>query len=91
MLKLSIGDIIIKRAVNGLVVLTPSNNEGLYNISDISVYEYKESSSEDVEEAEAIYSLLQDHFPNIFQTKNSGGMSISIHENGRAHSEETEG
>lgn len=75
------GDIIIKRATNGFVVLSSARVEGEY---DISVYEFREEFAEDVDEAEAMFSLLYEHFPHIFQTKHKGGLSASIHEKGWA-------
>lgn len=80
LLDLREGDLIIKRASNGFVVISPSS-EGRH---DISVYEFREELDEGIDEADAMLNLLYEHYPHIFQSKHKGGLSVSMHEKGRA-------
>lgn len=81
------GDIVIKQAKNGFVVLSPSESqEGAH---DIFVYEFKEEiADENVARADALFSLIDAHFYEVFQTKHHGGLSIRLHHKGR-HEEES--
>lgn len=71
------GDILIRRVRNGWVAKSLSEADSEYMITDV----YSETEST-YGMAEALWSLLLEHFGSYFQQKRLGGIHITIKEQG---------
>lgn len=75
-MKIDLGfeELIIRKALNGFIVLKPSDEK--QEVFEIFVYEFIES------ETQALLHLVQDHSFECLQTKHRGGLSIEIKDRG---------
>ena len=76
-------DIIIRRAANGWIVFSGSENEADHFMT--MVYEDSETAWS---EHESLIGLIRDQFSYYVQTKKQGGMKLEVQEKGYAFEEE---
>ena len=75
MIKHEYGDIIIRRAANGWIVITDSETQ----TEEIQVLVYEDK--EDLEFSESLFNLLTDQFECYMQSKRSPGIKMSFSHN----------
>jgi hypothetical protein len=71
MIERQYGDITIRRAANGWMVITDSEHQE----GEIQVFIYEDK--DDLEFSESLYNLLRDQFECYMQTKRRPGIKIS--------------
>ena len=80
-------DILIKRAYNGWVVVTPHpTSEGTL----VSVYEEDDTDPNTNSESEAVYRMICDLFESYLQTKYKGGLQVSVEKKGWSFDTDTD-
>jgi len=81
----SCGDISIKKVSNGwMLIESCSRNEDdiMFSVYESEEKPFLDHTNATVGDAESLVRLLQDAFEEYLQTKNFGGISISLHEKG---------